>query len=569
MRIRATLFDAADGGALREARGEVSAAAMGSIGQVFAALRDSLVLGPVSSATAASGITGTNSVAAWKAFQSGDSALATWDLEAAQEKFREALRLDAGYPQARLWLAQTQVWEDASVGDWRAWALRARSTSARLTPHDSLLADALASLAEEDFVAACDRYRALIRRDSSDFAAWFGLGECHAADDAVVPDSRSPSGWRFRSGYQTAIHAYRQALRLVPSVYRAFQGGAFVRLQGLFFAENNSHRLGHSLGPDTVYFGAFPALANDTLAFVPWPEQAIADGTAPLPPSQADAVARNRRALIDITSAWVDAFPQNATAWVTHAGALELNGQLRGMRGSDESALSAVAMARRLTQDSSDQRALMFREMRLRLKGAEWKSARALAESLLAGPAPEGANAAGLLAGAAALLGRVHDAAEQSAHATVSATASGARGGAASVSTDQSEAAARLLVYASVGWPRVAIDSLSRMLMATVQAYPGERQAALRMQLLDRATGLAWPLMPSSGGNYLLDLQQLAAAGNRAELATRLAALDSLRWAVSPGSIAIDPAGRCWHPAGSPARRPGPASRWPCLPPAA
>ncbi len=541
VRIRATLFDAADGVALREARGEVSATAMGSIGQVFAALRDSLVLGPVSSATAASGITGTNSIAAWKAFQSGDSALARWDLGAAQERFREALRLDAEYPQARLWLAQTQVWEDASVGDWRAWALRARSTSARLTPHDSMLADALASLAEDDYVASCDRYRALIRRDSTDFAAWFGLGECHASDDGVVRDNASPSGWRFRSGYQTAIHAYREALRLVPSVYRAFQGGAFVRLQGLFFAERNAHRVGKSEGRDTLYFAAFPALDSDTLAFVPWPEEAMADGTAPLPRTQGEAVARNRRALIDITSAWVDAFPQNATAWVTHAGALELNGQLRSGRSNEESALSAVATARRLADDSSSQRALMFREMRLRLKGSEWASARSLAESLLAGPAAEDASAAGLLAGAAALLGRVHEAAELSVHAMASASASGSRGSAAVIPQEQWDAAARLLVYASFGWPRETIDSLSRMLAAEVQSYPsGEARTAARMQLLDRATGLGWPLMASAGGNYLLDLEQLAAAGNRAELAARLAALDSLRWAVAPGSIAID-----------------------------
>ena len=541
VRIRATLFDVEDGAALREARGEISVAAMGNIGQVFAALRDSLVLGPVSSATAASGITGTNSLAAWKAFQSGDSALAAWDLGAAQAKFREALRLDAEYPQARLWLAQTQVWEDASEGDWKSWALRARSTSSRLTPHDSLLADALASLADGDYMASCERYRTLIRRDSSDFAAWFGLGECHAADDAVVPDPSSPSGWRFRSGYQTAIHAYREALRLVPSVNRAFQGSAFIRLQGLFLAESNSHRAGRSEGADTMFFGAFPALDHDTLAFVPWPEEALAAGTAPLPPTQHEAVAKNRQALIDITSAWVDAFPQNATAWVTHAGALELNGDLSTRRPAGASALGAVATARRLTGEGAGQRPLMFRELRLRLKGAEWARARALAESLLVGPQAESAEASGLLAGAAALLGRVREAAGHAARAAATTTTAGSRSGQIAIPMKQSEEAARLLVHASFWWPRAAIDSLSRSLGVQVQSYRNEEGRAIaKMQLLDRATGLGWPLMPSQGGNYLLEMEQLAAAGERTEVAARLAALDSLRRAVLPGSIAVD-----------------------------
>ena len=542
VRIRATLFDVEDGGALREARGEVSVAAMGTIGQVFAALRDSLVLGPVSSATAAAGITGTNSLAAWKAFQSGDSALAAWDLDAAQERFREALRLDAEYPQARLWLAQTEVWEGTSVGDWRSWALRARSTSARLTPHDSLLAEALASMAEGDFVDACARYRKLIRRDSTDFAAWFGLGECHAADNAVVPDRASPSGWRFRSGYQTAIHAYRQALRLVPSVYRAFQGGAFVRLQGLLFAERNAHRTGHSLDRDSTMFAALPEMVDDTLAFVPWPQDAMLAGTAPQPATQGAAVARNRRALIDITSAWVDAFPENPTAWITHAGALELSQELTPRRAGDASALGAVAEARRLTADGTPELGLMFRELRLRLKVGEWVRARSLAESLLAGPPAESAEASALLAGAAALLGRVEEAAHHLADASVGAEYWSAVGGRElEVPATTADQAARLLVYASFGWPRPAMDSLSGAVAAQVDTWrdPRNRDAA-RSQLLDRATALGWPSLSSRGGNYLLDMQQLGSAGDMAAVVQHLAVIDSLRWAAVPGSITVD-----------------------------
>src|SRR6185503_18503379 len=99
-----------------------------------------------------------------------------------------------------------------------------------LSTADSVHARALLDLADGDLAAACRRYRYMLIRDSTDFAAWLGLGDCNARDDAVVRDVRSPSGYAFRGSYYTAVRAYQRALALVPSLHQAERGSVFGRL---------------------------------------------------------------------------------------------------------------------------------------------------------------------------------------------------------------------------------------------------------------------------------------------------------------------------------------------------
>jgi hypothetical protein len=67
----------------------------------------------------------------------------------------------------------------------------------------------------------------LAAADRTDFAAWFGLARCLGADDAVVHDSASPSGWRFRASGQETVQAYRRAFELHATVPTASKIGAF------------------------------------------------------------------------------------------------------------------------------------------------------------------------------------------------------------------------------------------------------------------------------------------------------------------------------------------------------
>src|SRR5205807_6703257 len=132
---------------------------------------------------------------------------------------------------AHLWLARATAWRgDQEPASWRDAASNAAALASRLGPTDREHARALFDLAEGRMTEACGRYRRLIARDSLDFGAWFGLGDCNARDPIVLRDVRSPSSFRFRGSFHTAIGAYRRALALAPAFHLAERGAAFNRL---------------------------------------------------------------------------------------------------------------------------------------------------------------------------------------------------------------------------------------------------------------------------------------------------------------------------------------------------
>src|SRR5260221_5412735 len=160
---------------------------------------------------------------------------------------------------------------DEAFGAGRTNPAGALASPERLGAADLALAKALGLLADGRYPQACAAYQQLVARAPTDFIAWFGLGECQRRDKLVEADARSPSQWRFRGSYRAAATAYRRALELLPSAHRAFTGIAIQRLMDLFFAETSIYRSGYALVSDTLFFGAFPSLDHDTLAFVPWP----------------------------------------------------------------------------------------------------------------------------------------------------------------------------------------------------------------------------------------------------------------------------------------------------------
>ena len=66
-------------------------------------------------------------------------------------------------------------------------------------------------LSERRYPESCSAFRAMVRRDSLDFSSWFGLGDCLSRDPLVVPDSGSPSRYRFRSSFAEAAGAFQVA----------------------------------------------------------------------------------------------------------------------------------------------------------------------------------------------------------------------------------------------------------------------------------------------------------------------------------------------------------------------
>src|SRR2546425_4773778 len=112
-------------------------------------------------------------------------------------------------------------------------------------------------------------------------------------------------------------------------------------------------------------------------------------------------ISLNRGMLTEITAAWVEAFPEEATAHRTLATALELNGSLVPAT-EVRSALTEFRAAQRLERLPDDRRHDVVHAIRVLVKAGDYDAARRLGDSLLAAvPRP----AAGV-AGVAVLLGR-------------------------------------------------------------------------------------------------------------------------------------------------------------------
>jgi len=512
----------------------------------FRELADSLLLGGGRSENVRSGVVGTDRLTAFYAYADGRDALARWDLAAAARAFRAALESDPGYAQASLWLAHTQMWNDDPVAEWRTNTARALANPERLGEADLALAKALGLLADGRFPQACAAYQQRVARAPSDFIAWFGLGECQRRDNLVEPDAASPSKWRFRASYRAAATAYARALELLPSAHRAFTGIAIQRLMDLFFAETSVYRPGYAPASDTMFFGAFPSLEHDTLAFVPWPVADFFSARGGSRPATTQAaVAHNREELRKTIVTWIDAFPASADAHEALGFVLETTGELEA-----GGALTAVQRARILTHDPGQQVRVAVAEARLLFKLERFAEAAALADSVLAAasvePAPLDARR---LAGLAVLTGRVYDAARLlglSASIDTPTTWDGREVSDAPMPVKQAGLA--LLAYASLGAPPESLRALKARVDQRVSSWAGPvsrerlRQAVLHvpMALAFESLGLSDVHRADAGGDYVIKLQWNIAHGDTAAVRAELARQAGFRTRSRAGDIAMD-----------------------------
>jgi serine/threonine protein kinase len=339
-------------------------------------------------------------------FLQGMAAQRAFQLERADSLLGEAVERDRSFASAALWLAQVRAWrlEAAGVDNWLPWAERAMASSA-LAPRQRQLAHALVALGRRRYDEACGVYRAIIAESSRSFEGWYGLGQCLDWDRAVIPDSRSPSGWRFRSSYHRAIQAYVRAFELAPLMHRNFEPHAFSRLRRMLYAGRALGRSGLALPPDTTaHFVGYPEWRGDSLVFHPYPV-AVVRGGGVRPDRQARARATEHQQLLfgRIARTWSAAFPRNASAKEAVALALEMAG--------DASALDTMRLARQLTDDHTQRMRLATEEVLLRVSlsrrnPAVLADAATLADSLLAGTNTTSLEQAQLLGPLAVLRGR-------------------------------------------------------------------------------------------------------------------------------------------------------------------
>ena len=542
--VHATLYDLTRGrSAVREHTVRIGLA-LADLELKFRELGDSLLLGRVRG-SAAPGVQGTRLLPAWEAYAAGHDALDARDFSAALAAFRRAVNLDPGYPNANLWLAQTLAWSDEPGDTWAPYAAAAAGSRAVLGVRDGALARALAAMARHDYPDACREYLRLTQRDSTDFAAWFGWGQCHDRDRLVVRDPASPSGWGFRASYNAAIQGYRRALELNPSIHLAFKSGALTRLSNLLFTESNVGRGGYALTPDTAWFAAFPGFDGDTLSFIPYPRvQALSQ---PPPETQHVAIERNRQVMRAIAGRWVAAFPRSANALETYALVLEILGRLERAPGED----AALPLIERARRDSGGTRStrLAVNELRLLLKLGRWEQARALADSLRAAVPEAGPELAAYFAGVAALGGHVHRAAQQWRIALRDSGLMAIGSMPVRAPAGVVETALRLQTYAAFGAPVDSIRAIQRRIERLVTSYveplPGRREL-VRHGALDVPAVMSYPVTGLSAvhrpnsGYYLMDMQWALAHGDTATVRRQWTEVQRARRNQRPGDVAID-----------------------------
>ncbi|MBI4545312.1 MAG: hypothetical protein HY703_08965 [Gemmatimonadetes bacterium] len=539
LRVYAALYDATRRNALMAQAAERLSGDLAPADSLFAALADSLLLEGAGFRGSPEGWLSTRSLPARLAYARGHAALEGWDFPGAATEFRAATSSDPDYAEAYLWLAQVKAWEGQGASEWHGLVEQAVARRDRLARREQQLAAALLELGAGEYQRACEIYRGLVAINERDFAGWFGLGECHRRDKAVIRDPSSASGWRFQSSYHRAVEAYRRAFVILPSAQKGFQGAAYQRLRELFFTYSGQLRLGGAVPPETLRFAARAAWEADTLAFVPYPiSDVFAARPWTVPGSAAEAIRRQRQLLRELATTWLATFPQRADALEAFAISLELV--------ADSSAIGLLRRARMAATDPSYQLRLATREIWLLVKFGlpdrldNLQTARRLGDSLLAHVQPASPEDARSLTTMAALLGRARAAARMARQA-------GPLSPLATLPSNLEGEAQALLVYAALGAPVDSIRELETRIDGAIPhlLLPAE-QARARFALLGQAAGMAFPVWKSpmleSFGrqSYLVEAEAALAVGDRSKAAQVFERLRTARRSLPPGEVSLD-----------------------------
>ena len=481
---------------------------------------------------------------AWSACNHAHIALAKWDLPVAERFFRSATDADAKYAHARLWLAQVIAWRSPERAREALDLARTASESNLLGPRDQLVAAGLTSFFQQRFPQACNAYAELTRRDSLDFAGWYGLGECQSFDSTVVRSASSPSGFAFRSSWHSAVNAYMTALRVQPGAHEIF---AASRLQVLMPVSPTVTRTGVSSEYDGVYFRAFPSLERgDTVGFVPYLSKDFA--LLPRRPEADAALRKNTTLLYEFTTSWAERFPSSPSAQEALSDALEARAELgegaprasAALRAAD-SAIALVSKGGNGGSVAGHVSRLRARKVRIHFKRGEFAAARVLADSLLRAPVVPGTERD--LQWVAALVGRADLAAEYWQRTLRTQTLTGG-----TVPPVVATAASKYFSYAALGICDPALSSARAQLEVALRDYiMADVRDAVRSDLAARSGSLATPCTNGKSAigtaptvNRLRLAQEAFGKGQTARARELLTAAALARRNRRPGDISAD-----------------------------
>ncbi len=536
-RAKGELYDLADDASPSPRTVVINGAGRDHDGLVSASL--ALLKNPQRPSLADGGDGRTHSFAAWNAYGNGHIALAQWNLPQAEKEFAQAVASDPNYGPAHVWLTQLGAWVRPESSDWHVHANRAIEGAGGLTPYDSLIATAVASLSTGNYPTACRSYTGITKRFPLDFRGWYGLGECQRLDQTVVRNSSSPSGWSFRSSQENARRMYLRALQLEPNAHALL---TFAKLQELLPTVAGKSRIGYRAGADSMVFAADPSFAGDTLAFVPYPLAEFAAIPVSATLTHNAALERNSELLVAFATEWTKQFPNSADAYEALADILEARGDVADSRAGRPSALAAILRARDFSSDSHQRLRLAARESRLRFKRGEFARSANIADSLLKQTRNNSEDGRELI-GLAAMTGRIALTGQLSRSDVWRPTIAQV-----TIAPPLMDAAAKLFANAALGVCGAPTESLEQELENQLQAYVAEtRRNEIRASLADRSFSMMAPCTGAQSALRILTpvdrLHRMQRAFARNDLRTVRATFDSLatmRRSSRPGDLTMD-----------------------------
>jgi eukaryotic-like serine/threonine-protein kinase len=215
LQLVARLYDVATGGRIDVARVE------GRTGDDVRPLFDQLAAALLNLSGAPAGVRAdlarstTQSLEAFRAYLQGLEELNSWNLGAAEERFRHAVALDSSFGLAYYKLSLTRGWLAGSADSIGMDAIRrATLLTDRVPEHERRMIAAYRYFLEGNYDKGEEAYRALLLRDSTDADAWYGLGDVtfHASDQK-----------RMAERFTQSLRAFRRAIALDPDNYLAYE----------------------------------------------------------------------------------------------------------------------------------------------------------------------------------------------------------------------------------------------------------------------------------------------------------------------------------------------------------
>lgn len=221
-RLAANVFDVSSGARLRSVQQPI--ADPDSILSAFGPLARAVLAVPAP-ADARVGAVGTTSADAYREYGQGLSALHRFELAEAHRRFLAAIARDSGFALAHYKLSVTMHWEESlGTASERAHAVAAWRLGAALPPRERTLIRSRVASSAGDHELACSTLASLVKRDSLDVEALYGLGDCRYHGGFLLPEaSADTTRGRFRGDWNAAIAAFRRALIVDPSYHPAFE----------------------------------------------------------------------------------------------------------------------------------------------------------------------------------------------------------------------------------------------------------------------------------------------------------------------------------------------------------